>query len=92
MICSVFVQRIDWNGITVEVSNEPHWLSEIDGEPVAQMELRSLDPEDAAPPWPQPVDFGRGASSRLGRRFKAQRKPCTRIFAQSTDWRRLLGC
>lgn len=52
MISSVFVQRIDWNGTTVEVSYDPHWLGmpAIYGEPVAHLELRSLEPEDAALP------------------------------------------
>lgn len=52
MICGVFVQRIDWNGITVDVSYEPHWLGVSDGRgwPLAHLELRSLDPEDAALP------------------------------------------
>ena len=32
------------------MSYEPHWLSEIYGEPVAHLELRSLDPEEATLP------------------------------------------
>lgn len=51
MICGVFVQRIDWNGITLEISYEPNWLNtEKNGIPIAHLEIRSLHPEDAVLP------------------------------------------
>lgn len=51
MISSIFVKRIDWEGITVEVSYEPNWLGlSIGGEPVAHLQLRSVKPERAALP------------------------------------------
>ena len=36
MISGIFIQRIDWKGITVEISYEPNWmggLTEAFGEP-----------------------------------------------------------
>lgn len=53
MIPGIFVQRIDWDGITVEVSYEPEWvggLAEIFGEPLAHLQVRSVSPERAALP------------------------------------------
>lgn len=53
MIPRIFVQRIDWNGITVEVSYEPEWLgglAEAFGEPLARLQIQSVSPERAALP------------------------------------------
>lgn len=53
MISRVFVQRIDWRGITVEISYEPEWLgglAEAYGEPLAHLQVRSVSPERAALP------------------------------------------
>lgn len=53
MISGIFVQRIDWNGITVEVSYEPYWLgglTEAFGEPLAHLQIQSVSPERAALP------------------------------------------
>jgi len=53
MISTVFVQRIDWNGITVEISYEPNWmggLTEAFGEPLAHLQIQSVSPERAALP------------------------------------------
>lgn len=52
MISRIFVQRFDWNGITIEVSYEPDWLnlSSACGAPVAHLEVRSLAPDRVALP------------------------------------------
>lgn len=53
MITNVFVQRIEWNGITVEISYEPNWmggLTEAFGEPLAHLQIQSVSPERAALP------------------------------------------
>ena len=53
MIAGVFIQRIDWNGITVEISYEPNWmggLTEAFGEPLAHLQIQSVSPERAALP------------------------------------------
>ena len=53
MISRIFVQRIDWRGITVEISYEPEWLgglAEAFGEPLAHLQVRSVSPERAALP------------------------------------------
>ena len=53
MISGIFVQRIDWNGITVEISYEPEWMggfSEVYGEPLCHLEIKSVSPERAALP------------------------------------------
>lgn len=52
MIRSIFTQRIDWHGITVEVAYEPDWLDmgdEYEG-PTAHLQIRSVDPERAPLP------------------------------------------
>lgn len=53
MISRIFVQRIDWRGITVEISYEPEWmggLSKNFGEPIAHLQIQSVSPERAALP------------------------------------------
>lgn len=53
MISRVFVQRIDWRGVEVEISYEPEWLgglAEAFGEPLAHLQVRSVSPERAALP------------------------------------------
>lgn len=53
MITNVFVQRIEWNGISVEISYEPNWmggLTEAFGEPLAHLQIQSVSPERAALP------------------------------------------
>jgi len=53
MISGVFIQRIDWKGITVEISYEPNWmggLTEAFGEPLAHLQIQSVSPERAALP------------------------------------------
>ena len=53
MISRIFTQRIDWRGITVEISYEPEWLgglAEAFGEPLAHLQVRSVSPERAALP------------------------------------------
>jgi hypothetical protein len=51
MSSRVFVKRVQWACITIEVSYEPNWLGlTIGGEPVAHLQLRSLNPERAALP------------------------------------------
>ena len=53
MIPGIFVQRIDWRGITVEISYEPEWmgsLTEAFGEPLAHLQVRTVSPERAALP------------------------------------------
>ncbi len=51
MISRIFTQRIRWACMTIEVSYEPAWLGlTIGGEPVAHLQLRSLDPDRAALP------------------------------------------
>ena len=52
MISSIFVQRIDWNGITVEISYEPNWLNMAahTGAAMAHLEIRSVAPQDAPLP------------------------------------------
>lgn len=52
MIQSIFVQRIDWHGITVEVSYEADWLNLANelGSPVAHLQVRSVAPERAQLP------------------------------------------
>lgn len=53
MISRIFVQRIDWRGVTVEISYEPEWLgglAEAVGEPLAHLQVRSVSPERAALP------------------------------------------
>lgn len=52
MISRIFVQRFDWNGITIEVSYEPDWLnlSGACGAPVARLQVRSLTPDRSALP------------------------------------------
>lgn len=52
MISRIFVQRIDWNGITVEVSYEADWLNlaKEQGSPVAHLQIRSVSPERAELP------------------------------------------
>lgn len=53
MISRIFTQRIDWRGITVEISYEPEWLGglpEAFGEPLAHLQVRSVSPERAALP------------------------------------------
>lgn len=47
MIRGVFTQRIDWHGITVEVSYRPDWMP---GLGVAHLELCSVAPERAPLP------------------------------------------
>ena len=52
MISGIFVQRTDWNGITVEISYEPQWLNMTDlaGEAMAHLAIRSVAPERAPLP------------------------------------------
>lgn len=52
MISSIFVQRIDWNGIIVEISYEPQWLNMTDlaGKAMAHLAIRSVAPERAPLP------------------------------------------
>ena len=53
MISGIFIQRIDWKGITVEISYEPNWLgglTEAYGEPLAHLQIQSVSPERAALP------------------------------------------
>ena len=53
MISGIFIQRIDWKGITVEISYEPNWiggLAEAYGEPLAHLQIQSVSPERAALP------------------------------------------
>ncbi|MFM9926744.1 hypothetical protein VLK31_27425 [Variovorax sp. H27-G14] len=51
MISRIFVKRLQWACITVEVSYEPNWLGlSIGGEPVAHLQLRSVGPERGALP------------------------------------------
>jgi len=53
MTPGIFVQRIDWIGITVEISYEPEWLGGLTwafGEPLAHLQVESVSPERAAPP------------------------------------------
>ena len=53
MISRIFTQRIDWRGITVEISYEPEWLgglAEAFGEPLAHLQVRSVSPARAAVP------------------------------------------
>lgn len=47
MTRGVFVQRIDWHGICVEVSYEPDWLRSAG---VAHLQLQSVAPEGAPLP------------------------------------------
>lgn len=50
--CERYKYRLDWNGVTVEISYEPCWLNtqEIYGTTLAHIEVRSLAPERAALP------------------------------------------
>lgn len=53
MISGIFIQRIVWKGITVEISYEPNWmggLTEAFGEPLAHLQIQSVSPERAALP------------------------------------------
>ena len=52
MISSIFVQRIDWHGITVEISYEHNWLNMAahTGAAMAHLTLQSVAPENAPLP------------------------------------------
>lgn len=52
MISGIFVQRTNWNGITVEISYQPQWLNmtELAGEAMAHLAIRSVAPECAPLP------------------------------------------
>lgn len=52
MISAVFVQRIDWNGIVVEIAYEPDWLgmTALYGEAMAHLQVSSVSPERAPLP------------------------------------------
>lgn len=53
MISSIFTQRIEWHGITIEINYEPDWSPAYTGTygtPLAHLQIRSLDPECAALP------------------------------------------
>ena len=53
MIPGIFVQSIDWRGITIEVSYEPDWMQSVSshlGAPLAHLQVRSVQPERAALP------------------------------------------
>lgn len=51
MNTAIFTQRTDWNGITLEVSWEPSWLSHPESSHyVGHLQLRSLVPERATLP------------------------------------------
>ncbi len=50
----VYSHRIDWNGITVEVTCEPNWLNASDvGYATAHIQLCSVAPERAPLPMPE---------------------------------------
>lgn len=49
MISGVFVQQIDWNGIVVEITYEPHWLG-MTAHAVAHLQVSSVSPERAPLP------------------------------------------
>ena len=53
MISSIFVQRMDWHGMIIEITYEPNWMggfSEAYGEPLAHLQIRSVSPVRAALP------------------------------------------
>lgn len=51
MNTAIFTQRIDWNGISVEVSWEPSWLSQPENHyAIGHLQLRSVAPERAPLP------------------------------------------
>ena len=93
MISSVFVQRIDWRGITVEISYEPNWLgglSEAFGEPLAHLQIRSVSPERAALPV---TETGYRSAFVIGSVVRAEGGPVTfvrewlDVAAQCSAWR-----
>ena len=47
MIPGIYVHRIDWDGIAVEISYEPDWLCSVG---VAHLQVRSVAPERAPLP------------------------------------------
>lgn len=53
MISRVFTQRIDWNGITLEISYEPGWspaMSRAYGRDMAHLQIRTIIPQRAPMP------------------------------------------
>jgi hypothetical protein len=48
MIPGVYVHRIDWDGITVEITYEPDWMRSVD---VAHLQIQSVVPERAPLPF-----------------------------------------
>lgn len=51
MNTAIFTQRIDWNGITLEVSWEPSWLpTSASLDAVGHLQLQSIAPERAPLP------------------------------------------
>lgn len=64
MISRIFIQRIDWKGITVEISYEPNWmggLTEAYGEPLAHLQSRACRPKGRRCRSPKP-DTGQRSS------------------------------
>jgi len=48
MIPGVYAHRIDWDGITVEITYEPDWMRSIG---IAQLQVQSVAPERAPLPF-----------------------------------------
>ena len=49
MNTAIFTQRIDWNGIAIEVRWEPAWLT-FAGHPLGHLQIQSVAPECAPLP------------------------------------------
>lgn len=92
MIPGIFVQRIDWKGIAIEVSYEPDWLclSASGGPATAHLQIRSVCPERAALPMTETgyrshfvpprtvVDHGGPVAYTLAWLEEAERSPAWR--------------
>lgn len=53
MISTIHVSRIDWQGITIEISYEPSWSPAMDscyGRQMAHLQLQAVAPENAMLP------------------------------------------